>query len=190
MLQRISLALTFSTACSERGRAQLGSLVHIGNHVTLVQGTITRQVPGSPLTLDHLPNQVQAHETERDTCLACISEFLSLPVKSNLGYIPNNITIYFFEMCIWLRYYVRATRNAFCNFIILCSHLPPPPNVSPFLQNQLSQQTLLSSNIITLSVMTSTFFFKYQCSKRQERLIICFFFSPLSRLLQGSPSFH
>lgn len=53
-LQRTSPALTFPSGCNERGRAQLGSLVHTGNDDTLVQGTITRQIPGSPLTLDHL----------------------------------------------------------------------------------------------------------------------------------------
>ena len=82
---------------------------------------------------DHLPNQVQAHATERDTCLAWVSEFLSLPVKSNLACIPNNITIYFFEMCIWLRYYVRVYKKCFLQFYNSMSPSPPPLKFISFL---------------------------------------------------------
>lgn len=82
---------------------------------------------------DHLPNQVQAHASERDTCLACVSEFLSLPVKSNLACIPNNITIYFFEMCIWLRYYVRVYKKCFLQFYNSMSPSHPPLKFISFL---------------------------------------------------------
>ena len=97
--------------------------------------------------------------TERDTCLACVSEVLSLPVKSNLAYIPNNTTMFFFfffEMCIRLRYYVRVYKKCFLQFYNSMSP-SPSPNLSPFSQNQLSQQTLPLPNIITLSVTDLNF---------------------------------